>query len=352
MNCKRLSNAIPFILLSFSFSMAWLSCTDPVNNNDEPIDRPREWHFLGLGEESITAFAVDPTDEDILFAGSSSNFSDGTVGGIFRSIDGGAAWDTLIRGVTVRDIDIHPSDHQIVYVTCGMNYLTPQGLLRTTDGGESWEAVSGIVLNPDEGLSVCAIDPSSPDTMYVGSSGLFGGHLLRSIDGSQTWSVVSTSFMDLNGITALLIDPENPNNVYVGTSEIGLILHSDDYGENWEQLDFPAVGLVNQLAYIQGADRLLCACTWYFGFYYSSDDGLTWSRENQGLPNPISVSSICSDGDSLYIAAGGYGAFSSNMTDTLHWHAFGDSLFSKASIVYSEKNHSVFVGTAGVYSFR
>lgn len=92
-----------------------------------------DWQFLGLENENITAIAGDWSNPDIIYAGSSSNFSTGTAGGIFKSTNAGADWDTLIRGVTVRDIDIHPKNPEIIYAALGLNVLTQPGIIKTTD---------------------------------------------------------------------------------------------------------------------------------------------------------------------------------------------------------------------------
>ena len=119
-NCFILKMFFIFILGTFSFVLF-----------------SQEWQFLGLETEKVTTLTVDPIDENIIYAGSASDFSAGKVGGLFRSTDGGAVWDTLIRGITVRDIDIHPFDNQIIYVTCGINFLTPAKIIKTTDSGET-----------------------------------------------------------------------------------------------------------------------------------------------------------------------------------------------------------------------
>ncbi|MFH0882251.1 MAG: YCF48-related protein [bacterium] len=343
------------VVLAIPLGLALFSCTEP-DDDEPPVKVVREWHYLGLGEESITAIAVDPDDDDILYAGSGSNFSDGTVGGIFKSADGGAVWDTLVRGVTVRDIDFHPHDSQTIYVTCGINYLTPQGLLRTKDGGLSWEwADTGMSLYAEEGLSVLAIDPMHPDTMYLGTAGVLGGGLFKSTDEARTWKRVLNNDLT-NGVTAIEIDKNYPNIIYAGTSWVGAIMKSIDYGETWERLNFPELGVVYDLAYSNQHPKILCAGLMRHGFFYSLDDGQTWLKGNKGLSDTVTVSSIslALDGK-IYISANDIkkGAVYISSIDPIEWSVFHD-LTSNYSInvVYVSPNGDIYSEKGGIYVWR
>ena len=111
--------AIRFIKLSLALSiLLYAGCNNGVTKPDSGCDddttvveADTTWQVLGLGSETIQAFAVDPFNPDVIYAGSASDFSAGTTGSIFKSVNGGACWDTLMQGVTVRDIDIHPTNY-------------------------------------------------------------------------------------------------------------------------------------------------------------------------------------------------------------------------------------------------
>lgn len=76
----------------------------PVAATSGPVG---EWEYLGLGGkdiDDITAIAVHPCDPQVIYAGSSFNFSDGIQGKLFKSEDGGETWDTLrVGGVLLED---------------------------------------------------------------------------------------------------------------------------------------------------------------------------------------------------------------------------------------------------------
>lgn len=318
----------------------------------------QEWQLLGLETEEIEAIAVYPTNEDIIFAGSSSDFSAGKVGGIFKSTNGGASWDTLLWGVTVRDIDIHPFNPEIVYVTAGINSLTLPGVLKTEDGGMNWfHADSGILMYWEEGPGVLAIDPLHPDTLYAGTGGFFGGNLYKSTDGGNQWEAIGDTIMNWNGVTAIAIDPNNTNTLYAGTAWIGAICKSTDGGGvNWERLDFPEVGLVHDLIVHTTSSDTVYAGTWFYGFYQSTNSGISWYSENSGLSDTVSIRKIIKDSTTIYIAGNdmSIGAVYQSNQNNIIWVMIGNDGFEQGvnTINFLTNKNKILAGTSGIYSYN
>jgi len=94
-----------------------------------------QWELLGLQNENLTKVVIHPYDSQTLFAGSRSDFSSGSIGCLFKSTDSGTTWDTLILGITVRDIVINPFNPDIIYIAAGANAGNDPGVLKTTDNG-------------------------------------------------------------------------------------------------------------------------------------------------------------------------------------------------------------------------
>jgi photosystem II stability/assembly factor-like uncharacterized protein len=68
----------------------------------------------GLPAESINVIAEDPTNEDILYAG--------TDGGVYVSLDRGSTWSSLsatLPTTPVHDLEVHPRDPEIIIGTHG-----------------------------------------------------------------------------------------------------------------------------------------------------------------------------------------------------------------------------------------
>src|SRR4051794_5388290 len=64
--------------------------------------------------------------------------------------------------------------------------LTYGRFRHSTDGG----VTSAIVSSPPCGESTMAVDPGDPSRIYVGC--MYGGGMLRSIDGGATWAADNT----------------------------------------------------------------------------------------------------------------------------------------------------------------
>jgi photosystem II stability/assembly factor-like uncharacterized protein len=311
----------------------------------------QDWQPLGLEQEKIKAIAVDPFDEKIIYAGSVSDFSAGKRGSLFKSSNGGASWDTLLAGVTVTDIDIHPFNSQIIYMTGGINFLTPSGIFKTVDGGKNWiRADFGIRINPEEGPYVLAIDPLHPDTLYAGTGGVFGGNLYKSTDGGKQWQAIGNETSIRNGVPAIAIDPKNTNIIYVGTAQNGALLKSIDGGKNWKQLDFPEVGIVYDLLVHPVNSEIVYAGTWHYGFYFSKNGGTSWQSANTKLPNPTWVPKIVISQTHIYIAANG--AVYESSQNNISWRTIGNKSFEQGVNVvsYSAKQNRLLLGASGIYA--
>ena len=113
----------------------------------------------------------------------------GTTGGIFKSVDGGATWRQLTRGLPAEgivqaDIAVAPSDGNRIYATVA----NPQAvrIYRSDDAGDSWTQITtdtrpaGRIGGGD--LPVPAVDPRNPDTVIIASTVSY-----RSTDGGKTW---------------------------------------------------------------------------------------------------------------------------------------------------------------------
>lgn len=302
----RKYRTLQIIILLFALSV--LLSAQSINNPKQ-LGSLNDWQFLGLENEGITAIAVDWANPNTIYAGSGSS-SSGTFGGIFKSIDAGASWDTLIRGVTVRDLDIHPINPQIIYATIGLNVLTQAVIIKTTDAGYTWVKADSGIITLEEGLFVLEMDPQNPDTLYTGTAGLFGGKPYKSTNGGESWfridpdslwiwahtlcgdSIFFNGYPLREGITAIAIDPASTNIVYVGTAFFGEIYKSTDGGINWVLTCLPQVGIVYDIEIDpMNTERIYCGA-WGYGFFKSSDAGFSWENMNTGLSDTVSVKKI------------------------------------------------------------
>ena len=98
---------------------------------------------------SIGAIAVDQKDPNIVYAGTGSDGLRSNViagKGVYKSVDGGVTWKHVgLRNVgQIGAVEIHPDNHNIVYVAAIGNAFMPnseRGIFKTIDGGITWEKV-------------------------------------------------------------------------------------------------------------------------------------------------------------------------------------------------------------------
>jgi len=128
---------------------------------------------------------------------------------------------------------------------------------RSSDGGQSWEAVGNKFLydgatgthqwydgtpHPWEFKRVWHFEPSltDPDTVYAGAE---DAALFRTTDGGQTWNELTGLRTHESGprwapgaggmgLHTILLDPTNPKRMYIAISAAG-VFRTDDGGQTW-----------------------------------------------------------------------------------------------------------------------
>jgi photosystem II stability/assembly factor-like uncharacterized protein len=185
----------------------------------------------GLHERGARCLAVDPEDPDTLYVGTSDE-------GLFKSVDGGENWDGLsgVEHPRVTAIAVSPVDGAVYAGT------EPSALFVSHDGGGSWRELEEMRKLPSQPTwsfpprpwtsHVRAIAPSytDPDLVVVGIE--LGG-VLRSVDGGETWQDQRPGAQpDCHSLSA---HPGDPDLIY--ESGGGGFARSTDFGDSWESAD-------------------------------------------------------------------------------------------------------------------
>jgi len=244
--------------------------------------RAQEWEYLGLPNQPISAIALQ--DDQTIYVSSPRLLSQ-TAGMISKTTNAGATWDTVLYDAGTVDLKMHPDDSEILYAGLA-SYYPPYGILKTTNGGASWfHADSGIHVNSKNQVRVIESDPAFPETLYAGTSGIFGGDFYKSTNGGWSWTSISGLTLT-GGVISVAIDPFTSSTVYAGTSYQGLF-KSTDGGSSWilslqTNNGIEAIG-IDPI----DSDILYCAVgNPGSGFHRSTDGGVTWSESITGLtPN-------------------------------------------------------------------
>ena len=185
----------------------------------------------------VLELAVDPADSQLLYAAIE-------VGGIIRSLDGGAHWQNMSHGQYVNDdtVDMHG-------ILVGrwrpgtVLAIGRAGLFRSTDQGEHWASARLEPLNP-KGQTYCRDIrevPGDPRTIWVAAGANFQsdvGVLFRSTDGGNTFSRVDMGVQPKTTMFAIVFDERQPRQMYCATNG-GEVFASDDAGKSWAARPLP-----------------------------------------------------------------------------------------------------------------
>ena len=188
----------------------------------------------------------------------------GTATMLLRTTDGGQSWErsSLLdggsHGTILNAIRFFDVNHGWI--------VGRRALLRTTDAGESWEPVSGVAFFEGKVLL-----PLSPDVVMVAAEK--GQIWLTSADGASVRNVGTVPNGEVSGLAFVA-----PNTFYasVGTAHgrSGAIHRSTDGGATWE----PVVEGDKPVLAIAFHDHLRGVATGVGVAYYTVDGGETWKR--------------------------------------------------------------------------
>ena len=186
----------------------------------------------------------------------------GTIGqSIWRSTDIGKTWHRVSNGIfpeaDIRAIVVNPTDSNILYAG------TEKGVVKTTDGGNNWAHLPSE-MDSREVWSL-AIHPTEPDTLYAGTC---PSAFFKTTDAGKTWTQLNAELADecegvpiIPRVTTIIIDPVDHDTVYAGIEIDGMRL-STDAGKTWNNR---SEGLSSQdihgLTVVPGEQKTLVAAT-------------------------------------------------------------------------------------------
>jgi photosystem II stability/assembly factor-like uncharacterized protein len=221
------------------------------------------WEFAGptnIGGR-VSALAIHPTNPRIIYAGAAT-------GGVFKSIDAGKTWFPIFDKqavLPIGDIEIDPSRPQTVYVGTGEangghNNFPGGGLYKSTDGGLTWQLVG---LEETTTIARVVVDPRDSKRVFAAAIGAYFGPdehrgIYRSRDGGKSWEKIFF-LNDSTGVIDLIVNPQNSDILYAAA---------------WERIR-PA----NAPAHFNGPRS---------GIYKTTNAGDNWLRlgPETGLPGP------------------------------------------------------------------
>ena len=268
---------------------------------------------------AIYALAIDPTDSQILYAGSNANPASfpgadpdrlfNTVGVVHKSADGGRTWTELptglSRGTRVTGLRVDPVNPAIIYASTfgllsagGSNYLDTQfGVLKSADGGNTWASMKSG-LGPEvrhQAIFRMDVSPRDPARLIISISDT---SYFLSRDGAATFSR-PTAPTSQAGV--MRFDPTDATGMrIVGLSQVGTqVVESRDGGNTWRQVGaLPAEtsnnGDPSRPTGVRPSDieisrqdsRIMYLSGSHGAVYRTGNGGATWSKVLSGTTLP------------------------------------------------------------------
>ena len=163
------------------------------------------------------------------------------VGGLLRSTDGGESWEEF-PGLyeDVHRLMIHPTDAKFLYAVTG------RGLYTGAQRGAAWEQWTrredeiggypdGFVFRPsDPKLILMTAAHDAPGTWR--NTHFAGARISRSKDGGRSWEILKNGLPDRlqASIEAFCLEEAGPTTEIYAATTAGEIFYSNDLGDSWQ----------------------------------------------------------------------------------------------------------------------
>lgn len=270
----------------------------------------RRADFPDAGKQ-VWSFLVDSRDRKRIYAG-------GSPVDVYRSEDGGESWRRLPRpaiearakapfAVRVMRMAQHPTRPDEIYAALEVN-----GVIRTTDGGESWQDCSDDLVRLSElphlkskivsdtfaeGMldgHAITISPADPDAVILATRmGLF-----RSSDQGRSWHDMEMKrFSPITYGRDVRVSPQDPRTIYAAlsvaaASHDGGIYRSQDAGKTWQRFDKVQVhGTIMSVGlHHEDPQQVYIGARYQGEVFGTQDGGETWTA----MPLPGQVKDIYS----------------------------------------------------------
>jgi hypothetical protein len=200
--------------------------------------------FETAGTQTVGTVAIDPNDPNVIWAGTGENIygCENYFGiGLLRSGDGGLTWetrngtgsDTLDELASFANVIVDPRNSNSIVTGgqwrgCSAGSQQVGGLYTTVDGGLTW-----VRRLADTAIYEIARDPAVLDVLWAGTNrGVY-----KSVDNGVSWTLQTSSGLPHGNVgrTELAIAPSNGNVVYAILGGASL-WRTTNGGATWTQM--------------------------------------------------------------------------------------------------------------------
>lgn len=270
-----MSGGAPFVTKSTDYGDSWIGVQPDT------------------GIADVMSVAIDPTNSDIVYAGTYSGRT-----GMFKSEDGGTIWNEINNGLEwmdrcIESVEIHPFDTNIIFIG------TADGVFKSINAGELWMEI-GLA-----GIHVMWVetDPVAPNTLYAAT---YGQGIFKSTDGGDNWYQINEGLTELK-VSEIAIDPSDTNIVYASTFGGG-VFKSTDSGLNWSAINAGLTNLMARAVRIDPIDtNIIYVGIFDSGVYRSDNAGSSWTNISANMENLKVMSLAIDPSNTSIIYAGTFG---------------------------------------------
>ena len=236
----------------------------------ESLDAGASWHRLArLGESDgliLDHIVVDSADPATIYV---AGWKDAD-GGLWVSHDAGRSWSGIesLRGQSIRSLVQAPSDPRVLFAG------TLSGVYRSTDAGAAWTQISPLsepLSREIHEVESLAVDPANPDIVYVGT-----WHLpWKTSDGGASWQIIKQGLIDDSDVFSIILDPDRPGTVFL--SACSGIYKSENAGAKFRKIEgIPSTARRTRVLKQDPAHREIVYAGTTEGLYKTVDAGKTF----------------------------------------------------------------------------
>lgn len=174
-------------------------------------------------------------------------------------------------------VAVDPVNTNIIYVGAPSG-----GLWKSTNGGNNWVCLTDDL--PVLGVSAILIDPNNTNNIYIGTGDADGSDtysigVLKSTDGGQSWNNTALNWTIGNSrlIRRMIMHPNNNQIIFAATNDG--VYKTTNGGVSWAQTQ---TGNMRDIEFKPGDPTIVYACS--DQFYKSTNSGNSFTLVNTGLP--------------------------------------------------------------------
>jgi photosystem II stability/assembly factor-like uncharacterized protein len=247
-------------------NVVWVGTGDQANARSsysgrgvyKSTDAGRHWTAMGLEDSHhIARIVIHPTNPNVVYVAAMGHlFSTNEERGVFRTVDGGKTWKKVLyvnERTGAIDLVIDPVNPRRLYAAMFEKQRFPwrliesgpgSGIFRTTNGGDTWQRVTGGLPTGPLGRIGLDISRKNPRILYAlvenqnppaSGRGIIGNQVYRTDDGGTNW--LRTSDTNVAGgkspyaFNQIRVDPSNDRRIIVNSDNMTV---SEDGGKTWD----------------------------------------------------------------------------------------------------------------------